>query len=70
MTVKEYNKEFLPKIYHATGFIHNLEHAMQKTEDYDGAMKQLNCIGWSDELKETIWKALECYRKQAISQLE
>lgn len=61
MTVEEYNKVFLPKIDHASGFVHSLEHAMQKTNDYDEAMRQLNCIGWSDELQETMKTALEFY---------
>lgn len=66
MTVQEYNKEFLPKIDHANGFICNLEHAMQKTSDYDECMKQLQCIGWDEELKETIKTALEYYRKSML----
>lgn len=66
MTVQEYNKEFLPIIDHANGFICNLEHAMQKTSDYEESMKQLQCIGWDNELKETIKTALEFYRKSTL----
>ena len=66
MTVQEYNKEFLPKIDHANGFICNLEHAMQKTNDYEESMNQLQCIGWDEELKETIKVALEFYRKSTL----
>lgn len=66
MTIKEYNKDFLPKIDRATGFIHNLENAIHKTDDSDAVMKQLNCIGWTDDLKETIYTALEFYQKSVL----
>ena len=63
MTIKEYNKDFLPKLDHAYVFIHSLEHAMEKTNDYEEAIRQLKCIGWSDELKDIIRTALGYYRK-------
>lgn len=66
MTIKEYNTEFSPKVDKAYGFICNLEHAMQKTDTYKEAMKQLQCIGWSEELKETIHTALNLYKKSIL----
>jgi len=63
VTIKEYNKEFYPKISKAYCFINNLEHAAQKTADYEETMKQLLCIGWDYECGETILKALESYKK-------
>lgn len=66
MNIREYNQEFLPKINHASSFINNIEHAMQKTNDYNEAMRQLNIIGLSDETRDTIKTALECYRKSVL----
>lgn len=62
MTVRDYNEEFLPKIDTASVFIHSLNHAIAKTNDVDECMRQLGCIGWSEECKETIKIALEYYR--------
>lgn len=66
MTVREYNTVFLPKNDRARGFLYRLEHAMQKTNDYEGCMKQLEIIGWSAELRETIEQALEFYRMSVV----
>lgn len=62
-TIAEYNKQFYPKISRAYCFINNLEHAAQKTGDYKETMMQLSCIGWNDECRETIIKALESYEE-------
>lgn len=63
MTVREYNKEFLPKIDTASNIIMNIEQDLRKTEDFEGAMRELKVLGWSEETKETILTALEYYRK-------
>lgn len=70
MTVKEYNQDFLPKIDRAFGFVSNLDSSMYKTDDRENVMHQLNCIGWSDECKETIKTALEMYQKSALNDIK
>lgn len=61
MDIKEYNNEFLPSWEKAFFFLKNLEHALQKTEDYEGAMEQLRCIGWGEECRGFIFSALGFY---------
>ena len=69
MTVKEYNTVLYPKISHAKVFINGIEHATQKTDNPSDTQKQLACIGWSDECRETILEALKCYEAMLIKQL-
>lgn len=69
MTVKEYNTVLHPKISSAEVFIKGIEHAVQKTDNPDETRKQLACIGWSDECRETILEALECYKAMLFRQL-
>lgn len=69
MTVKEYNTILYPKINCVEVFINGIEHAMQKTDNPDETQKQFACIGWSDECKETILEALECYKAMLFKQL-
>lgn len=67
MTVKEYNKEFLPKIQRANEFIMLFESAIQhmneRTVDKNEVMKQFNLHCWSEETKQTILTALSYYKK-------
>lgn len=63
MTIKDYNTILYPKISHATVFVNGIEHAIQKTNNPNETQKQFRCIGWSDECKETILAALECYKQ-------
>lgn len=67
MTIKEYNTIRYPKINRATIFLKG-EHATQKADNPDETRKQLACIGWSDECKETILEALECYKAILLQQ--
>lgn len=69
MTVKEYNTVFYPKISHAELFVKNMKHAIEKTENPKDVKTQLACIGWSDECKETILEALECYKATLYRQI-
>lgn len=69
MTIKEYNTILYPKISRATVFVNGIEHATQKTDNPDETRKQLACIGWSDECKETILEALECYKAILLQQV-
>lgn len=66
MTVKEYNKEFLPKIKKAKILIEMMDKIidhMDIGEDGCNEVKRiLKIYGYSDETKETIVKALEYYR--------
>lgn len=61
----EYNKVYHPRAEHMVCFIKNLNHAMQKVEipgAYEKIMHQLKCIGYSDELIDTICAAASCYK--------
>ena len=66
MTVKEYNKEFLPKIKKARILIEMMDKIIDHMDiDEDGrneVKRILKIYGYSDETKETIVKALEYYR--------
>lgn len=67
MTVKEYNKEFLPKITTAKHVLTFMEQEFQKvkyiSEDaYEQCMTELKCLGWNEEIKDVILNALEYYR--------
>lgn len=62
MTIKEYNETICKETKNADVFICTLDHAMQKTGHYEEALHQLQCSGWSSEVKATIRKALEFYR--------
>lgn len=65
----EYNKVHLPRAEHLYCFIKNLNHAMQKTNDYEGAMHQLQCIGFSEEFVQemaTVASDYKTYHKQRI----
>lgn len=71
MTIKEYNKEFLPQVNGAKTFVNALDHIIEKvfTEnitDKEGLKKLLlevlSTYGWSEETKQLILNALECYR--------
>lgn len=66
MTVKEYNKEFLPKIKKAKILIEMMDKIIDHMDiDEDGrneVKRILKIYGYSDETKETIVKALEYYR--------
>lgn len=67
MTVKEYNKEFLPKIQHAREFIMLFESAIQHMDerivDKDEVMRHFKLHCWSEETKELILKALTYYKQ-------
>lgn len=58
MTIKEYNKEFSVSLDHARVFVESIDHAIQKTNDYEDVAKQLACIGWNNECKNVILAAL------------
>lgn len=68
ITVKEYNEEYYPKIEAALSFLQCFDHTIQKTGSYDEVMRQLRCIGWSEELMQTFSSALECYRSTLIAE--
>ena len=68
ITVKDYNEEYYPKIEAAHSFLQCFDHAIKKTDAYDDVMKQLRCIGWSEELIQTLSSALECYRNTLIAE--
>lgn len=80
MTVKEYNKEFLPQVNSAKTFVSALDHIIEKVFAEDIAdkeelknflLKVLHTYSWSEETKQLILNALECYRKhEGIDKLE
>lgn len=59
----EYNEVHLRRADHLVSFVKNLEHAMQKTNDYNGAMHQLQCIGFSEELIKEMAAVASDYKK-------
>lgn len=67
MTVKEYNKEFLPKIQRAREFINLFESTIQHMDDRivdkEEVMRHFKIRCWSEETKETILTALSYYKK-------
>lgn len=66
MTVKEYNKKFLPKIEHAESFIrlfdNSIEHMDESKVDKTEVYRQFRIRGYSDETVQTILTALDYYR--------
>lgn len=66
MTVKEYNKEFYPKISCASSFISLFEnivsHIDKEKANHEEIWRIFKIYGWSEETKQTILTALECYR--------
>lgn len=66
----EYNEIHLRRADHLVSFIKNLNHAMQKTSDYEGAMHQLRCIGFSEEFIQemaAVASDYKSYHKQRIA---
>lgn len=59
----EYNQVHLPRADHLFTFMKNLEHAMQKTTDYEGAMHQLRCIGYSEEFIQEMQAVAHDYKE-------
>ena len=67
MTVREYNREFLPKIQRAREFVSMFESAIEhmdvKKVDKDEVYKQFRVRCWSEETRQTILAALAYYKK-------
>ncbi len=61
MTVKEYNKEFHPAYSKALSFLNCLDHALQKSDE--NARMQCAVIGWDEETKNFLIKALHSYQE-------
>lgn len=58
----EYNNVHLPIADNLVCFVKGLNHAMEKTGDYSGAMHQLKCIGYEKAL-ETVESVAHCYKE-------
>ena len=67
MTVKEYN-EWYNKLNHARNFVGCVDHALQKSDD--NARMQFRVIGWSKELEEFLYNAIECYADKIHNQID
>ena len=67
MTIKEYNKEFLPKIQRAREFINlfdsTIQHMDDRIVDKEEVMRHFKIRCWSEDTKETILTALSYYKK-------
>lgn len=66
----EYNKVHYPRAEALVSFIKCLHHAMQKTDDFEGAMHQLECIGYSQDFivqMEQVAADYKEYHKQRIA---
>lgn len=68
MTVKEFNTVHYPKIRHAISFVHSLDHALFKAGEE--AERQVKIIGWNEELKQTLFEAIDHYEKLLRSEIE
>ena len=66
MTVKEFN-DWHRKWDSAYCFVKNIDHAMYKAGEK--ASIQMQCIGWSDEVKDTLIEALVALRDKKRSML-
>ena len=63
MTVREYNNWY--KSYdNAYSFVNNIDHAIEKAGC--SANHQMQCIGWSEDVKQTLIDALETLRDQKL----
>lgn len=67
MTVKEYNRGFLPRIQRAREFVSLFESAINHMDDArvdkEEVRKQFRIRSWSEETKQTILIALAHYKK-------
>ena len=65
MTSKEYNQDFLPKIQRAKSFVQLLEYTVQQGDgsfvDKNEVRRNLQILGWSEEMRRTILDALTFY---------
>lgn len=65
MTVKEYNRDLLPRIQRAKSFVQLLEYSVQQMDgsfvDKNDVRKHLQILGWSEEMRRTIHNALTFY---------
>lgn len=65
MTVKEYNRDFLPRIQRAKSFVQLLEYTIQHMDgsivDHNEVRRHLEIHGWSEEMRRTILDALTFY---------
>ena len=59
----EYNEIHLRRADHLVSFVKNLEHAMQKTADFDGAMHQLKCIGFDEDFIKEMCRVAHDYKE-------
>lgn len=63
----EYN-EWMKKYSSARCFIHSIDHAIDKAGDE--ARKQMKCIGWKEDMKQTLYEALEALKEKKHSMIE
>ena len=59
----EFNKVYKPRADRLVSFVKLLDGAVQKSDAYEGVMKQLRCIGWSEELIQTACEAAALYKE-------
>lgn len=67
MTVREYNRDFFPKIQRACEFVSLFESAIKHMDvqkvDKDEVYKQFSVRCWSEETRQTILAALAYYKR-------
>lgn len=68
MDVKTYNKVIAPRLYSARGFLGAVNNALEKSGPE--AARQMRIIGWNDEMKEFLLKALNALERAEKSKLE
>ena len=62
ISVQEYNNEFYPAYNKAECFVRTLDHALQKSDE--NARMQCRVVGWDDDTKDFLTKALQAYKAQ------
>ena len=67
MTVREYN-DWYKKANNAISFVCCIDHALIKCDE--NSIKQFMAIGWSEDIKEFLCDAVECYRKEQKEKLK
>lgn len=61
MTISEYN-EWYKELQKAMSFLNCIDHALEKCDD--NTTMQFRVIGWSEDLKEFMCDAINCYARE------
>lgn len=68
MTIQEYNTKFYPRYKNAKLTIVNMEHAIEKCDNPDAVRYQLECIGWNEDTRQFLLKALDNFKDEVLKE--